>query len=308
MSVDHYQTLGVHSSAEDFVIRAAYRALAHRYHPDKLGPEERHLVSRMALINGAYEVLSDQGRRREYDKLRSEQLPPHGPSSLDDFFDEPPTGIPLGDADWQKALEYYPDLGKIDTNLARTSWKLAWMFRAVLLESKGFERRQKLATELRERFFTTHFGSNGKVLDFARDLIRLRMRAAAEELSQAASVLGSAVPANRIIDRVVEKFNLKYDQNLETWIVRGSERELYCAQYKAARVAGDYFMTKSWADKVLRGVGAVVKRTWILGHITGVRYGDEDILIRSDDELYAWIDRDFVSVIPDAQLVDDEDS
>jgi len=35
MKKDHYQILGVIQDAEDIVIKAAYRALAQRYHPDK---------------------------------------------------------------------------------------------------------------------------------------------------------------------------------------------------------------------------------------------------------------------------------
>ena len=32
---DYYRTLGVLDDAEDIIIRAAYKALAQRYHPDK---------------------------------------------------------------------------------------------------------------------------------------------------------------------------------------------------------------------------------------------------------------------------------
>ncbi|MGI9227665.1 MAG: DnaJ domain-containing protein [Gammaproteobacteria bacterium] len=35
MQKNHYSTLGVTQDAEDVVIKAAYRALAQRYHPDK---------------------------------------------------------------------------------------------------------------------------------------------------------------------------------------------------------------------------------------------------------------------------------
>ncbi|PPD40379.1 MAG: molecular chaperone DnaJ, partial [Methylocystis sp.] len=32
---DYYRTLGILPAAEDFIIQAAYRALAQRYHPDR---------------------------------------------------------------------------------------------------------------------------------------------------------------------------------------------------------------------------------------------------------------------------------
>ena len=64
MDKDYYRILGVLDDAEDIIIRAAYKALAQRYHPDKwLGsPEEAN--RRMAEINEAYSVLSDPIKRK----------------------------------------------------------------------------------------------------------------------------------------------------------------------------------------------------------------------------------------------------
>lgn len=63
---DHYHTLGVSRRASTEEIRAAYRALAKKHHPDvsKGGSEADEAFTRVAL---AYEVLSDVAKRREYD-------------------------------------------------------------------------------------------------------------------------------------------------------------------------------------------------------------------------------------------------
>jgi hypothetical protein len=67
----HYQRLGVRPSASTEEIRAAYRALAQRLHPDRQGDAttaERALAERrMREINQAWAVLSDPARRRAYD-------------------------------------------------------------------------------------------------------------------------------------------------------------------------------------------------------------------------------------------------
>ena len=55
--IDHYAVLGVSPAAEDVVIRAAYRALAQRYHPDKWGGDLKVANERMAEINAAFAVL-----------------------------------------------------------------------------------------------------------------------------------------------------------------------------------------------------------------------------------------------------------
>ena len=69
---DHYATLGVATDAEAIVIRAAYKALSQRYHPDKCPPLERAAAHRrMSAINRAFDVLSDPALRRAYDEEQS---------------------------------------------------------------------------------------------------------------------------------------------------------------------------------------------------------------------------------------------
>ena len=77
---DYYRTLGVLDDAEDVVIRAAYRALAQRYHPDKWQGDPAEATRRMVEINAAYAVLSDTEKRAAYDATRDKNQ----------FQDEPP--------------------------------------------------------------------------------------------------------------------------------------------------------------------------------------------------------------------------
>lgn len=63
----HYDNLQVARNASPEVIRAAYKSLTQRYHPDR-NPNDRARGERvMKIINQAYEVLSDPDRRREHD-------------------------------------------------------------------------------------------------------------------------------------------------------------------------------------------------------------------------------------------------
>lgn len=65
---DYYATLGVPKSASKADIKRAYRKLAQEWHPDKQSPEDRPKAEkRMAQINLAYEVLSDDEKRKQYD-------------------------------------------------------------------------------------------------------------------------------------------------------------------------------------------------------------------------------------------------
>ncbi len=61
---DYYEILGVKRDASADDIKKAFRRLARKHHPDTGGSEER-----FKEVNEAYEVLSDSGKRKQYDQF-----------------------------------------------------------------------------------------------------------------------------------------------------------------------------------------------------------------------------------------------
>jgi DnaJ-class molecular chaperone len=66
VSENYYQILGVKEGASQAEIKAAFRSLAKKYHPDR-NPGNKSAESRFKRISEAYETLSDQKKRSEYD-------------------------------------------------------------------------------------------------------------------------------------------------------------------------------------------------------------------------------------------------
>jgi molecular chaperone DnaJ len=86
MGRDYYEVLGVARRASPEELKAAYRKLALRYHPDK-NPGDRAAEDRFKEISQAYAILSDERRRARYDRfgaveaLGGEEMP-----SVSDLF------------------------------------------------------------------------------------------------------------------------------------------------------------------------------------------------------------------------------
>ena len=83
---DYYQILGVDAGADSKAIKAAYRRLARKYHPDVSA--EENAEHQFKEVTEAYEVLKDKDKRAEYDMLRQ-----HGGA---DTFEPPPGWQPGG--------------------------------------------------------------------------------------------------------------------------------------------------------------------------------------------------------------------
>ena len=65
-----YDTLGVSKSASQDEIKKAYRKLARQYHPDK-NPGDKEAEERFKEVQHAYDVLSDDEKRKTYDRFGS---------------------------------------------------------------------------------------------------------------------------------------------------------------------------------------------------------------------------------------------
>ena len=101
---DYYKILGVSKGASSEDIKKAFRVLAHKYHPDKGGDEKK-----FKEINEAYQVLSDNEKRTQYDRFGRTFEGGAGPDFASGFG----PGFDFGSA-WSKSGEEIEfDLGDV---------------------------------------------------------------------------------------------------------------------------------------------------------------------------------------------------
>src|SRR3954463_3001827 len=68
MAEDYYSTLGVSRGASQDDIQKAYRKLARKYHPD-MNPDDKAAQKKFKEVQQAYDVLSDDKKRKMYDQF-----------------------------------------------------------------------------------------------------------------------------------------------------------------------------------------------------------------------------------------------
>ena len=135
--MEHYKTLGLISSAEQAVIKAAYKGLVSIYHPDKNNdkPDDKKIKD----INKAYAVLSNPVKKKEYD-IEIE----NNNASISAFSINSPFYIDPLEKEWAVAVDFYPEIKRLYNKLAKISWSLSFVYNVQLIEIKYCKKSKKI--------------------------------------------------------------------------------------------------------------------------------------------------------------------
>ena len=198
-----YQILGVLDTAEDIVIRAAYKALAQKYHPDKWSGDIGEATQKMGEINDAYRILSDPIEKAKYDKTLNKkeyQEEPEVEENIDAY---------LEDA-WKVGLIFFPKLEELYLHLRKTNYALGNTFRLIVIENKAFDRGSEIAEKMEKEFLVKYFGDDEKILEFAKLLINSGNKQGVKLLNKYVGILGASVKAQIITNKVRSEVNCDF--------------------------------------------------------------------------------------------------
>ena len=251
---DYYRTLGVLDDAEDIIIKAAYRALAQRYHPDKWGADQNEATKRMTEINEAYSELSDISKRKKYDeeffKFKSRNEESEEPTAT---FDE--EELDEIDESWLLATEFYSSI-KVDfEELRKINSVLANTFKMGLVESKKFDQSLSIKKHYEQEYLKRYYGENEHVRSFAKFLLTNNQKKAAVRVNTIVRLMGGSATYTQIFDKILIEFPILHDICREQFIIPSRERtwDALIKRYKENQSSDEdiaYFLVKKYKCKV----------------------------------------------------------
>jgi hypothetical protein len=184
---DYYSILHVLPSAEIDVIKAAYKALARKYHPDTFDGDKAYAGKRMQEINDAFGVIGNSDKRKQYDAER------RAANSQNDYSENGEDVDASTEEDWIIACKYCPDAMRTFDYLHRLSRALAFSFKSYLLDTKKFDICNNIGGEMEDNFLKTYFGKKKEIQSFAKALILVGEQKAALQVNRAVKIMGDSL-------------------------------------------------------------------------------------------------------------------
>lgn len=205
--MNYYKLLGVQPDAEQEIIKAAYKALSKKYHPDTSSLPKSQAEARMKELNEAFEVLSNPTKRKKYDEESdSSQYAVDDDSSineaLNDYFEEK----------WAFAIEYFPDLAKYFSELSGVSSSLAQSYRIAIILSQDYNRAFSVKKKMLSDFLNRYFGKDPLNHKLALFLIKNKETEAAKELNRAICQFGDKLRPYQLEKKIIEKYQIDTSQ------------------------------------------------------------------------------------------------
>ncbi len=209
---DYFAVLGLSSEADPEVVKAAHRALAKKFHPDRNQDEDDgEPQQKFHEIQEAYEVLRDDDRRNRYLRLRAQflmqeqmhQTKAAGPQM------RPRVYLKLDDR-WEHLVRKHPELSQYYAKFCFMSHKLGNQFKLNILGAQDSTQFARVAAKLERQFYRKHFSYHRSLQTLARRLAENHRRHAVRMLQ--GEIRGRRLLSKHSRSEIVWRFETRYLQ------------------------------------------------------------------------------------------------
>ena len=205
LSKDYFAVLGVTPQADPTVLKAAYRALAKKYHPDRQPDCDGVAKEKFQELQEAYELLSDEQRLSRYLLSRTRLQEQRAASSARE--QRPSVCLQLDDR-WDHLVREYPELGRHHARFCLVSQKLGRQFKLIILGTQNHTCFSRIATRMERRFYRRYFTYHRDLQVLARRLAGKRKRHALRELSR--EINGRRLLRRRYRRSLLDRYETRY--------------------------------------------------------------------------------------------------
>lgn len=206
---NHYKILGLTPDAEDAVIKAAYRALCKKYHPDRYDGDKSFATDLMKKINNAYEILSNPQKKKEFDEKWGQSEDFSSTEQTEETFN----ASKELESEWRFATEYYPKLELLYNELQKINSQIGYAFKVLIISEQQFTDAKSVADKIEHQFLSKYFGTNKNIINAARRYILEDNREAAKEINKAVNIFGSDINDELVLNKINKRFPYKNDEN-----------------------------------------------------------------------------------------------
>ena len=202
MTENYYSLFGITPDADIKLIKAAYKVLCAKYHPDKYKGQDA--TEMMQKINNAYGTLSDSSKRKKYDEIwgKSNNYNSTNEGNKDSYTDVEREI----EENWRMATDIYPELLVQYKILEVISHNLAVGFKISILDERNFSEIEQKATLMKESFIETYFGCNKKIQQLALEYIYDNNKEVAREINKQAVFFGNSIDYERVAEKIIQKY------------------------------------------------------------------------------------------------------
>lgn len=238
---DPYQILGVPFGSSFDLCKATYKSLCKIYHPDVFDGDKKFAKSRMSELNAAIDFLGNPKNKEKFDKTDGSRNFDHSNFEYDENTKdkEYTRASQVLKEHWEFACEYHPNIQTLYNHLARVDGNTAFLFMAMIVENKLYDKAEDVADYLKINFLSSKFGNDAEIQRLAEYAILNKEFNFAKDLNRALKILGEGSK-----HQIFQKLSKNYPNFTSKAI-----KQLHFQDWLSTDPTGHYALNEAYENK-----------------------------------------------------------